>query len=129
MENKLLPCPMRHEDGNCLRIGGDCSSVPRDVCAAVKNAYENGVAEGIRRASPANPPLTLEQLREMDGEPVWTFTIGCDTIYGCELVGEFANGPDGRETIRMCNMLDGPYDVFTDLYGKTWLAYAHRKDE
>ena len=32
--------------------------------------YANAI-EALRRAQPANEPLTLEQLREMDGEPVY----------------------------------------------------------
>ena len=33
----------------------------------------------LRRAQPANEPLTLEQLREMDGEPVYCVYPGCST--------------------------------------------------
>lgn len=32
--------------------------------------YANAI-EALRRAQPANEPLTLEQLRKMDGEPVY----------------------------------------------------------
>ena len=33
----------------------------------------------LRRAQPTNEPLTLNQLREMDGEPVYCVYPGCST--------------------------------------------------
>jgi hypothetical protein len=106
-----------------------------NVCGASTGACDTeeeaerqwNILVGNRRAEPENKPLTLDELRQMDGEPVWTvITIGCDNAYGCELVGEFGKSPDDRETISMCNLIDGTYDVFADLYGKTWLAYRRK---
>jgi hypothetical protein len=72
-----------------------------------------------RRAQPDNPPLSLEQLRQMDGEPVWfTDTDGNGGIYGLIAIDRAAGIVESAyETVRH----------FHD-YGKTWLAYAHRKD-
>ena len=78
--------------------------------------YVNAI-DALRRAQPANEPLTLEDLRGMDGEPVWlkdgigegwflTSTIVGSKIYFCEksiTVGEPITG---------C--------------GKTWLAYRRK---
>lgn len=46
-----------------------------------------------RRAQPANEPLTLEQLLEMDGEPVWLYDINCWAIVAVEKYGRYANIP------------------------------------
>ena len=98
-------------------------------CAIMREAADALEKQLTCRPTPENKPLTLDELRQMDGEPVWTVTIGCDNVFGCELVGEISVGPENREVISMCNLLDGTYDVFADLYGKTWLAYARNPEQ
>lgn len=39
----------------------------------VAEALDMAIA-ALRHAQPANEPLTIEQLREMDGEPVWVIS-------------------------------------------------------
>ena len=50
------------------------------VCHAVQAELENyrkgHREEAISALSPPNEPLTIEQLREMDGEPVWVTPTG-----------------------------------------------------
>lgn len=93
-----------------------------DICFA-----ENGTElltpwalQVLREAREAlrNDPLTLEQLREMDGEPVW--------------ISYFAGGPN------ICMLVDAKHDVCRDAhggfavfenYGKTWLAYRGKPKE
>ena len=67
---------------------------------------------------PPNGPLTLEELREMDGEPVWIVSI------------------DGRNNpcwmlvdvrYELCREAHGGMTVFENL-GKTWLAYRRRPE-
>lgn len=73
-----------------------------------------------------NEPLTIEQLREMDGEPVWVKQLKglsvCDTDWA---VVEFRLEPDVKhDKIRV--WWPGSEDEDTpseDDYGKTWLAY------
>ena len=36
-------CPLRHENGNCLCVGGFCTAVNDQVCRAVRSAYSKGV--------------------------------------------------------------------------------------
>lgn len=43
MQNELKPCPMRHENGNCLPCGGFCTSVNKPICKSLQNAYDMGV--------------------------------------------------------------------------------------
>ena len=35
-------CPMRHENGNCLAVGGFCTAVNDEICQGLHNAYEMG---------------------------------------------------------------------------------------
>ena len=67
---------------------------------------------------PPNDPLTLEQLREMGGEPVWV----CDP-----------DGADGMWALvdlehGLCRTAKGGIAIF-DTYGKTWLAYRRKPEE
>lgn len=80
-----------------------------------EHKYVDYAIDAVRRAaSKATEPLTLEELREMDGEPIWY------------------TGAKGAEwcIIRVINRLyfaqSGGSDncnVNADTYGKTWLAY------
>lgn len=76
--------------------------------------------------TPPNEPLTLEELREMNGEPVWVKRLKglsvCDTDWA---VVEFRLEPDVKhDKIRV--WWPGSEDEDTpseDDYGKTWTAY------
>ncbi|WP_085833861.1 hypothetical protein [Clostridium merdae] len=82
-----------------------------------------------RSAAPENKPLTLEQLRQMEGEPVWTVTRGLESSGRWELI-EFSKCDfKGREVITLANIDEGQYDGFADTYGKTWLAYARKPEQ
>ena len=75
-------------------------------------------------------PLTLNELRKMDGEPVWTVTAGvsgsgrwelctCETVCACPL-----------HKVLRCVTADGEVtDYDLDTYGKTWLAYRQKPEE
>ena len=69
-------------------------------------------------APPPNPPLTLEELREMDGEPVW--------------VRQLDGTGDGWALVNASlEMISAP-GFFTALFencGKAWLAYRRRPEE
>ena len=70
---------------------------------------------------PPNDPLTLEELREMDGEPVWVVPLNdFDILPANYLVNAYA------EQIVVDKF--GAYLDFED-YGKTWLAYRRRPEE
>lgn len=70
---------------------------------------------------PANDPLTLEELREMDGEPVFIVRMGSDSPE------DNAWALVNRENC-LCKTSDGRI-AFFELYGKTWLAYRRRPEE
>ena len=47
MENeKRVNCPMRHENGNCLPVGGFCTAVNDPICDGLHNAFDKGYVAG-----------------------------------------------------------------------------------
>lgn len=72
----------------------------------------------IHMPKPPNDPLTLEQLLEMDGEPVWI----CDTDGS---MGMFAL-VDVRNMV--CRTPRGGWAIFEN-YGQAWLAYRRKPEE
>lgn len=89
-----------------------------------------GFLEGKMAPEPLSSPLTLEELREMDGEPVWVKVVD-HTV--------FADNKDDFDGWGMCrsswvrvwderraDTVKVDYD-FED-YGKTWLAYRRRPE-
>ena len=124
MTDKRKDCPMRHENGNCTVAGGFCTAVNDPVCEALHNAFDSGYRAALRQEEHFRDltkkvePLTLEEMREMDGEPVWVQSPGVPE-YGrwaiVEGVGE--------------NCLFLRDDFTCHDYGKTWLAYRQKPEE
>lgn len=120
-------CPMRHENGNCTVAGGFCTAVNDPICEALHNAFDCGhrsalrQQEHFREAKKMIEPLTLDELRKMDGEPVWVeFQDGSGGCWGLVHITMFnhvvfANG--------LYCTVGKPY------YGKTWLAYRQKPKE
>ena len=72
-----------------------------------------------------NPkPLTLDELRQMDGEPVWIHFIGGVVIRND---GWFIVSQIGTSEI----FLSGKVSVYKNFwyYGETWLAYRQKPEE
>lgn len=90
-------------------------------CAVLRAAV--GRLEELTAPQP-NDPLTLEQLREMDGEPVWCESEHRPDGSGWFLVDASALQPHefiaiGRERGIPCAGIDTGY----------WLAYRHKPEE
>lgn len=84
-------------------------------------AQDRLAVRAIWNQSPPNDPLTLEGLREMDGEPVWVVPLDdFDILPANYLVNAYA------EQIVVDKF--GAYLDFED-YGKTWLAYLRKPEE
>lgn len=65
-----------------------------------------------------NDPLTLEDLRKMDGEPVWcAFSEG----RGCYMIIQWHNSEFFKSL--ECGFL------LAEEYGKSYLAYRHKPEE
>lgn len=146
MMNELKPCPFcgkkdTLELTSCVELEEcanfeSCDADPFVcvVCSSDKGgcgatgAYsdsEQGAFEKWnRRPAPENKPLTLDQLRQMDGEPVWVcgmpgheikWTPGWRIIDGNRVAYRRWN-----DTVM--------YLYFAD-YGRTWLAYARKPEQ
>ena len=78
--------------------------------------------------TPPNEPLTIEELREMDGKPVWIVDVGPHKWYG---PGWAIVDRDNClvRTVKNWNA------VFFESYGERWLAYrrparvSHERNE
>ncbi|MBD5151276.1 MAG: hypothetical protein HDT16_01995 [Oscillibacter sp.] len=66
-----------------------------------------------------NPPLTLEELREMDGEPVWVEFPKCPEANVWMMVD--------AERRLLCSVPLGEFDF--ENCRKTWLAYRRKPEE
>lgn len=127
--NELKPCPFCGGKAYITTFdvfGGVHYAVCRNCKARVgKPSEADAVAAWNRRAQPANEPLTLDELRGMDGEPVWVIPIdGC----GWDVIddGEW-NLLDKREY--GCARDNWGREIPFDDYGKAWLAYRHKPTE
>jgi len=75
--------------------------------------------KAVQMPLPSNPPLTLDELREMSGEPVWvTYGDGWKICYGLT---------DYRGYL--CMETGGGSCICMDHYGKGWWAYRHKLEE
>lgn len=72
--------------------------------------------EGDPTLTPPNEALTLEELREMDGEPVWVQTPGIPK-YGCWVIVAGVDKEYGQRTL----YCQGDYTCRN--YGRDWIAY------
>lgn len=79
----------------------------------------NAIDLAIRalKGQPIGEPLTLEQLREMNGQPVWVKVI--DTRFNEENQWAICNAE-----YQMVTLKDG-FKLFFCGYGLNWLAYAY----
>lgn len=77
-------------------------------------------AEKVTAAQQPNDPLTLEELREMDGEPVWIIPMRGS--------GGFRTWMLVDAEYELCREAHGEMAVFENC-GKTWLAYRRKPEE
>lgn len=92
------------------------------VCGNTNNQVTRYTADAIaeklcREARDENPPLTLEELREMDGEPACIAPVDGGP-YTWMLVDT---------KYEVCREAHGGLAVFENL-GKTWVAYRHKPE-
>lgn len=131
--DELKPCPFCGGEADYyLGDGGyvQCSHCLATIPYRYELPYGEGKKQAItawnRRPAPENKPLKLEQLRQMDGEPVWIehFDSPCST----KTPGEWL-------ILKSCNPTrEHPYVDFKDkalcalYYGQGWLAYAKKPE-
>jgi len=94
----------------------------RDNGCALMQMAANELEKLTHHTEPENKPLTLEQLKRMDREPVWiqgsdTETSGWALIKG-KREKQIANCPD-----------DWNISYYLKDYGKTWIAYPRKMEQ
>lgn len=76
-----------------------------------------------RRAESGSNPLTLDELRQMDGEAVWTVGVGANkskSYYALVMLSrKSVYTVIGDEMVQVGALCQ---------YGKTWLAYRHKPE-
>ena len=126
MTNKRKDCPMRHKNGNCTVAGGFCTAVNDPICEALHNAFDCGYRSAIRQQEHFRDitkkvePLTLDDLRTMDGEPVY-----CVEITGRQ---EWLFRRDGGFVDMYGEFTSDDFMVF-DNYGKLWWCYCQKPED
>ena len=83
--DKLKPCPFcgagAEYDHVCREHNLWLVICKTEACQSRGNIYndeEGAIAAWNTRTAPANPPLTLDELREMDGKRVWVVSKNGD---------------------------------------------------
>lgn len=126
MTDKRKDCPMRHENGNCIVSGGFCTAVNDPICEALHNAFDCGYRSALRQQDVPdkdvgkNEPLTMAELRKMDGEPVY-----CVEITGRE---EWMFRRDGGFADMYGEFTSDDF-MSWDNYGKLWWCYRQKPEE
>lgn len=136
--DKLKPCPfcgcadrrvsIRRQGKNGYRvICGNCGAtgpyVRIDAFGGIKlAAQEHTINAWNHQARQSNDPLTLDELREMDGEPVW---IDLPTLPNwepkCKVMLHY------NDSLKYINWSDCSSSG-TNGYGKVWLAYRRKPE-
>ena len=131
---KLEKCPFCGGKARMCSTGSHIAAdryfVSCGVCGVetprIARVREEAIAAWNRRAEVKNDPLTLDELRQMDGEPVWVvahpdwghWELSCDAEDYFEdredaFYGMTHNDPAGRY----------------GLHALGWLAYRHKSKE
>lgn len=99
------------------KCGAAISGDTKDAAIAAWNKRAQDT-EAKRRRTEQNPnPLTLDELQEMDGEPVWIEENGKTE---CGVVSLEGNCLEKEPVITLAN---GNFYLLKEYNGKTWLAY------
>jgi len=106
----------------CLGCGYEhrCSVRGCAINRAAAEMIEKLAAENEALRNPPNSPLTLDELREMDGEPVWIIPMRGS--------GGFRTWMLVDAEYELCREAHGEMAVFEN-FGKTWLAYRRKPEE
>jgi hypothetical protein len=131
--SELKPCPVTQIQAyrayeKLLEIMEDETDDQTEVFSTAYKALY-WIVNG-RRAQPANEPLTLDELKQMDGEPVYIVTLEnqLENPPYWAIVGISESDSRYQDGIVLYNKTQGDWGG-VELYGKTWLAYRHKPKE
>lgn len=132
MSEELKPCPFCGGESKLIQEQdfSSCYAVSCKSCGAstLWQIKENAIFAWNRRTHSADHiagagkmvPLTLNELREMDGKPVWIEQNGAPSPSGYGIVD---CSPKGRITVLT---LSGCF--YSGEYAQTWLAYRQKPE-
>lgn len=90
----------------------------------------SALREKLERENPK--PLTIEELRQMDGEPVWVTDPSEPAVSAYCTIDVCVRFKEDRVNDKYSEAMI-PGDGFSyyqfDKYGKTWIAYRHKPKE
>lgn len=125
--SELKPCLMTLDEAieHCHEKAQGC-----DKCALEHEQLHDWLVElkYARRAEPENNPLTLEELREINGNPVWVVKKSYPSTDKWES-GFWYIVPESQTQKILGGYLDYFFfdqKCFEKDYGKTWLAYRQK---
>lgn len=129
--SELKPCPIcggkphmysekRPEQHGFIHLCEIDGEVMIKIESRLFSTEDQAISAWNRRADPENPPLTLEQLRGMVGEPVW---IGENGNLSCRVILKRETWPS-PSAIHF-QFTDGTM-VFENDIGKTWIPFARK---
>lgn len=127
---ELKPYPLATEAAQrivtSLRRNEFFTSAWKQIDAGIgKEYFEDLIAEIItdtnRRDQPENKPLTVEELRQMDGDPVWIDDLERPG-FSCWRICYWDRG---RYLALVAKSANG---YLLEDYGKTWLAYRYKPE-
>lgn len=91
-----------------------------------RGMYEKAIAALRAQQERENPkPLTLDELRQMDGEPVWVVPLGPNPDW----VSHWCLYHDGYVYPNSVTRKGVMYFYYTERYGEAWLAYRYKPKE
>ena len=120
------PCYVPDGDGCSYQIYGDNNDEPIDRCKSCPLCQSDKVRhkqEHFRDLTKKVEPLTLDELRQMDGEPVWIKLFDPDEEFWV-LRNEWVDTRNPEPMILFHMRWYSHAD-----YGKTWLAYRKKPEE
>lgn len=104
------PCYQPDGDGCAYQIYGDDNDEPIDRCKSCPLCYSDKVRYRAQQKAEKNEPLTLDELRKMEGEPVWVVVnTGIDQLSFWTLVEVC------EESIFLTNNLGGRTEYAADV--------------
>jgi hypothetical protein len=126
------PCYQPDNDGCAYQIYGDNDDEPIDKCKACPLCYSDKVRHNANEPLPDHigdvtemVPLTLEQLKQMDGEPVWCADGEGHSCY-CLVNAESEDCIDSECGAWCFEFYGMTGDGENGLHNMGWLAYDHK---
>lgn len=102
---------------------------PQGYRTALRDAVEAiEQVDAFRAQTEENPPLTLDELRGMDGKPVWVddFTRPTKGFWG--LVSFFRQPKTCKLYVYIYDARQGARNYSSQEYGQCWLAYRRKPE-